>query len=170
MIETPPTPAQTTPDGSLISEQSIETPNPQEESLSIWLRLWQTIQQRGLTDPAMRIATGLASVTLVLVAVWVMNSFFLTGTVNNPQMADFLPNQLEPTLPAEANPDQIAFSTHPPSDSIPRLIDPHTSLPVKPRSNITHYTVAKGDTIFAISAKFNLKPQTILWGNYDVLA
>jgi murein DD-endopeptidase MepM/ murein hydrolase activator NlpD len=170
MIETSPTPAQTPPDGSVIPEQSTETPIPQEESLSVWLRLWQTIQQRGLTDPAMRIGTGLASVSLVLVAVWVMNSFFLTGNVNNPQMADFLPNQPAPTLPAEANPDKVAFGPIPGFDSIPRFIDAHTSLPVKPRILITHYTVEKGDTIFAISAKFNLKPQTILWGNYDVLA
>ena len=31
------------------------------------------------------------------------------------------------------------------------------------------YTVEKGDTIFAIAEKFNLKPETILWGNYYIL-
>jgi murein DD-endopeptidase MepM/ murein hydrolase activator NlpD len=107
---------------------------------------------------------------LILVAVWVMNSFFLTGTLTNSQKTDFIPLKATPTFPPEADPASIIFPKALPSDSIPRYVDAHTSLPVKPRTEITHYTVQKGDTIFAIANKFNLKPQTILWGNYDILA
>ncbi len=31
------------------------------------------------------------------------------------------------------------------------------------------YTVAEGDTVFGIALKFGLRPETILWSNYDVL-
>ncbi len=134
------------------------------------IRIWKTIEERGYTDQAMRAGTGLVSISLILVAVWVMNSFFLSGTINNPQKAELFPSQATPTILPEADPSSIIYTAGTALDSIPRFIDAHTSLPVKPRSAITHYTVQKGDTIFAISSKFNLKPQTILWGNYDVLA
>ncbi len=41
--------------------------------------------------------------------------------------------------------------------------------PVKPRTEIIIYTVQKGDTVFGIAEKFNLSPETILWGNTYVL-
>ncbi len=45
----------------------------------------------------------------------------------------------------------------------------HTLFPVKPRTEIIIYTVQKGDTVFGIAEKFNLSPETILWGNTYVL-
>jgi len=166
MIDITPTPVDNLPDGS--SDNKI-TDQP-EESLSIWMRLWQIILQRGLTEQAMRVGTGLASMSLILVAVWVMNSFFLSGKLTNAQKTDYIPPDPTPTLSPVADPASIIFPLAIPADSIPRILDAHTSLPVKPRSEIIHYTVQKGDTIFAIAEKFNLKPQTILWGNYAILA
>ena len=42
----------------------------------------------------------------------------------------------------------------------------HTTIPSRPRTEITTYTIQKGDTIFGIAEMFGLKPETILWGNY----
>jgi murein DD-endopeptidase MepM/ murein hydrolase activator NlpD len=42
----------------------------------------------------------------------------------------------------------------------------HTDFPSRPRIEVTHYEVQKGDTLFGISEKFSLKPETILWGNW----
>ncbi len=53
---------------------------------------------------------------------------------------------------------------------IPRLALLHTTLPGRPRFEITTYTVKAGDTVFDIATQFNLKPSTILWANLDVLA
>lgn len=170
MTDIPPTPAQNKPDGLLIQENLNDRSTETDEHVSFWVRLWQVVQQRNLTEQAMRLGTGLASVSLILVAVWVMNSFFLTGNLTNSQKTDFFPAEATPTILPEANPAAIIFPRALPSDSIPRLIDAHTSLPVKPRTEIIHYTVQKGDTIFGIATKFNLKPQTVLWGNYGVLA
>jgi murein DD-endopeptidase MepM/ murein hydrolase activator NlpD len=44
-----------------------------------------------------------------------------------------------------------------------------TSIPTRGRVTIEHYTVQQGDTIFGIAAKFNLKPETILWGNPELV-
>jgi LysM repeat protein len=35
------------------------------------------------------------------------------------------------------------------------------------RTQVITYTIQKGDTIFDIAENFNLKPETILWGNPD---
>jgi murein DD-endopeptidase MepM/ murein hydrolase activator NlpD len=56
------------------------------------------------------------------------------------------------------------------SSGIARLALLHTTLPTRPRFTVTTYTVQKGDTIYGIAEKFNLKPETILWGNTDTLA
>jgi hypothetical protein len=35
------------------------------------------------------------------------------------------------------------------------------------RTQVITYTIQTGDTIFGIAENFNLKPETILWGNPD---
>lgn len=52
---------------------------------------------------------------------------------------------------------------------ITRLASIHTYRPERPRFDLTTYTVVSGDTIFGIADKFKLKPQTIMWSNYDTL-
>jgi hypothetical protein len=42
-------------------------------------------------------------------------------------------------------------------------------MPVKARDGIVEYTIVAGDSIFGIAQKFDLKPDTILWANYDIL-
>ncbi|WP_448590619.1 peptidoglycan DD-metalloendopeptidase family protein [Thermoflexus hugenholtzii] len=50
-----------------------------------------------------------------------------------------------------------------------RQVDLHTEIPERPRRGIITYTVQAGDTLFGIAEKFKLRPETILWANYDVL-
>ena len=55
-------------------------------------------------------------------------------------------------------------------ESIEREIQIKTNIPAdKPRYSIEEYRVARGDSIFAIAESFKLKPETVLWANYDVL-
>ncbi len=54
-------------------------------------------------------------------------------------------------------------------DGISRWVDINTLSPHRPRVDILRYTVQPGDAIFGIARKFNLEPETILWGNFDVL-
>jgi len=48
-------------------------------------------------------------------------------------------------------------------------IDPHTTIPTRPRDEVIDYTVDTGDSVFGIAGAFGLKPETILWANYDTL-
>jgi murein DD-endopeptidase MepM/ murein hydrolase activator NlpD len=45
----------------------------------------------------------------------------------------------------------------------------HTSIPTRARVDILVYTVEQGDSLFGIAETFGLKPETILWGNFDTL-
>ena len=54
--------------------------------------------------------------------------------------------------------------------SIEREIQIKTNIPAdKPRYDLEEYRVARGDSVFAIAESFKLKPETVLWANYDVL-
>ena len=49
--------------------------------------------------------------------------------------------------------------------------EPNLHMVIPSRSNLTaaSYEVQKGDSIFAIATKFKLKPESVLWANYDLL-
>ncbi len=49
---------------------------------------------------------------------------------------------------------------------ITRLSDVYTIIPTRPRMGLLKYQVQQGDTLFAIAEKFELKPESILWGNW----
>lgn len=52
---------------------------------------------------------------------------------------------------------------------IPRLASLDTTIPSRPRAELTTYTVQAGDNVFAIAEKFGIKPESVLWGNFEVL-
>ena len=54
--------------------------------------------------------------------------------------------------------------------SIERDIQLKTNSPAdKPRYDIQEYRVVRGDSIFRIAESYKLKPETVLWANYDIL-
>lgn len=52
---------------------------------------------------------------------------------------------------------------------VARMVNTHTVIPDRPRDVIETYTVVKGDTVIGIAEKYNLKPETIMFGNYYLL-
>lgn len=53
--------------------------------------------------------------------------------------------------------------------AITRLTDVHTIIPERERANLTTYEVEVGDSVFTIAKQFNIKPETVLWANSDIL-
>ena len=121
----------------------------------------------GLGESLVRVGTTVLSLVLIGAALWLLQIF-------NKQM----PLELQTRPAFAAGPTPTAFvdpSLLPPPVAVsvlgvPRLAEPHTDIPTRPRQDIIKYTVVQGDTLFGIAEKFNLKPETILWGNYSVLA
>ena len=52
---------------------------------------------------------------------------------------------------------------------IPRLTSLDTTIPNRPTVDVTTYEVQPGDNLFLIADKYGLRPETVLWGNYEVL-
>ena len=109
------------------------------------------------------------SITLLAAILVIGLTWWYRGRMALPVFA----SKTDPTLPAAAplNLDGLATQVipTPATNGISRQVQPHTILPAKPRFEITTYVVVAGDTIFGIAEKFDLNPQTILWGNYYTL-
>ncbi len=73
----------------------------------------------------------------------------------------------EINLPAAGLPDYILAPDH--FESVSRTTNPHTILLNRSRTGLVEYTVQKGDSVFSIATKYKLKPETVLWANYDQL-
>lgn len=139
----------------------ISAPEVKIRSSSNWLDF---IARMGLGEIVTRIGTGVITLVLILVVVWILRAGY-----------QFLPAQ------AEVKPQAVQSTSLPDIDvsSIPqveasvngvgRSARIHTMIPDRPRQDIIKYTIAKGDTVIGIAEKFKLKPQTIMFGNYYTL-
>jgi murein DD-endopeptidase MepM/ murein hydrolase activator NlpD len=92
---------------------------------------------------------------------WKQSTTTVQALVPEPTTA---PDKQQPNVPMPV----LGKSESAPS--ITREILLKTNIPAdKPRYTIDQYRVVRGDSVFAISEAFKLKPETILWANYDVL-
>ncbi len=148
-------------------EEPAETQPPIEENPPkpepVLKKFWERLHAFGLGDSVMRIATGVTTVLLVLLVVWLMDTFYLRQSQQrtaNIASGENLPIPT-PTLPAPE------FHAGGGDDwGIPREAGLYTILPQRmSRYEVIDYTVESGDSIFSIANKFNLKPETILWSN-----
>lgn len=55
------------------------------------------------------------------------------------------------------------------AEGVSRISQVHTILPSRQRFEVVQYTVQSGDTLFGIAYRFGLKPETLLWGNFETL-
>jgi murein DD-endopeptidase MepM/ murein hydrolase activator NlpD len=125
-------------------------------------------------DLWLRLASHGLAIGLVLVAVWLARVDFsqvpsvtvpslLAATATPPAAAVAAP-LASPTAQPLALPTAADNGANGAND-LTRLADVHTIIPSRPRYEIQQYTVQLHDTLFTIAAKYNLKPDTILWGN-----
>jgi murein DD-endopeptidase MepM/ murein hydrolase activator NlpD len=81
--------------------------------------------------------------------------------------------QLQPTAAPDAKAPNVTLPALGRSEaflSVGRNILLKTNVPAdKPRYGLEEYRVVRGDSIFAIAESFKLKPETVLWANYEVL-
>ena len=129
-------------------------------------RLVDTFVGIGLGKSFLRVGTTVLSITLLVTVVWLLRIFYLQGpdtakaSANAPEAASTV------LAPGEGTFQQVSLDTF---GGIPRLAQVHTTIPSRPREDVEKYTVVQGDTIFGISEKFGLKPETVLWANYYTL-
>jgi len=149
-------------DLSAINPHSGISTDPQQPGI---IRLWERLRNLGLGDTTLRFSTALLTLVLILAVVGVMNRVYFKDSRGDGSAAALgLSTTLAtptPTLPApEFAGGGLAI------DGILRNSDLHTILPIRQsRYDVIQYTVETGDSIFSIADKFNLHPESILWGN-----
>jgi murein DD-endopeptidase MepM/ murein hydrolase activator NlpD len=153
-----------------LDDNLIPTEEPADESpTQRWGDIWENVLRLGLGEIVLRTGTILASISLVLLVLWIMGSFYLQGNVTaQGEAAVAAPLPTATTTVAPPPFELLAEAAL--SDGIPRYALLHTTLPTRTRFEIKQYEVQSGDSIFGIAEKFGLRPQTILWGNFDTLA
>ena len=146
-----------------------ETESTRESRLFLILG---SLSRLGIADSVLRIGTHMLVIALALLVVWVMRAYYLRAPEQElPQQAaqaatlpTSTPTYVLPDLPPLSS-DKAVYEA-----GIPRLAQVHTTIPTRPRTEMVTYVVQPGDTVFGIAEKFGLKPETILWGNYFILA
>jgi murein DD-endopeptidase MepM/ murein hydrolase activator NlpD len=118
---------------------------------------------------ASRIAWMIALVVVSFTAHLGWRTYLTSAAALQPTQAA---TQLKPsdTPKVEINPATLPeFS---PAEDLPAVYrhpDLKTIIPERPRQEVVTYTVETGDAIFGIAQAFKIKPDTILWANYDLL-
>ena len=139
--------------------------NNDKKSHGIFTRLFDFLVQLGLGESLLKVGTGILSMVLLGVVIWLIQSsakqVVKAGDESNVAVD-------VPTVAAGGggNIPQLIEDSF---GGVPRLAQERTIIPSRPRLEIIKYTVLDGDTVFGIAEKFGLKPETILWGNYNIL-
>jgi LysM repeat protein len=114
--------------------------------------------------PYLVIAVGSAFGALILWAVW-------NKTTEDPRALP--PAQPEMSLVEyQTLLDELdlpEYSSSIASQKISRQIELDTESPQRSRVDVLRYTVQSGDSVFGIASAYNIEPETVLWGNYEVL-
>ena len=125
-----------------------------------------------------RIATIAGVVLLVAIVVVAMRAFYLNSQ-NAPGNLSVFAEETDEGDQVEGQTGASGGALEMPSFiidqanlqyGIQRVALIHTSIPTRARVDVLVYTVEQGDSLFGIAETFGLKPETILWGNFDTLA
>lgn len=141
----------------------VLNPEPSKKRASVG-EVWDRIVHLGFSEIVLRIGAGLASIALILMVVWVMDTFYLKGDLRNPKTAALAATNPTPTpvvKPPMFEPPESSTVNR----GITREIDLHTTMPDRPRFEMTTYVVQKGDTIYDIAERFGLNPSSLMWSN-----
>ncbi len=149
-----------------ISDQTTTEEHSTNPILDVWEKWWSGLKRRGWADLTLRIGTAMVSIALVGLVLWVMSSFYLKGRMVSASDAEMAALPAEQSDTTQILPAYAGVASY---NGISRAKDFHTYLPNQSRFDIQEYIVQPGDSVFGIADKYGLNPQTILWGNYDVL-
>lgn len=147
------------------SGEATDSSTPKERRQGLFSRWGNFLLELGLGESILRIGSSLLSLVMVIAVTWLVRFVFdqaPSATIN----AGAAP---EPTPTTSVNINSVPVSVSYDYEGIPRLAQPNTIIPSRPRQETVKYTVQEGDTVFGIAEKYGLQPETILWGNYLTL-
>ena len=145
------------------AEEVSTTKNKEKGILSRWA---EALLQMGLGESMLRVGTSLLSFIAIIMVIGLVQMFYKQTPDTQVNVAGAQGQTPIPPIDME---ETAGVALDIDYEGIPRMAQPFTIIPSRPRLEITIYTVQEGDTVFGIAEKFGLDPQTILWGNYNTL-
>lgn len=133
---------------------------------------WERITHAGLIEPVLRVGTVLFSIVLVFLVVWAMQTYLADIPVPDfsQNESPVLAASMATPTPSSDFPGLQPYKVKAPAAAgILRLASLHTTIPTRPRVHVITYTIVTGDSVFGIAEMFNLKPETIMWANTNIL-
>jgi len=145
--------------------ETAESSTPSTNRKGLFSRWGNFLLEVGLGESILRVGSSLLTLVLVILVIWLVQ-LFLNQTPASPKNVGAAP-ELTPTPSVDI--DSVPVAVGAGYEGIPRLAQPNTNIPSRPRQDIVKYVVQEGDTVFGIAEKYGLQPETILWGNYYTL-
>jgi murein DD-endopeptidase MepM/ murein hydrolase activator NlpD len=109
-------------------------------------------------------------------------SWGITGLIVISLLAYAIPRYQSPQVPAATLLPTAAATEQPGEIPLPdisgfagkisaivRQASINTNIPERPRYEVIDHEVVKGDSLFAIAEEYSIKPDSLLWANFDVL-
>ncbi|MBT3391905.1 MAG: M23 family metallopeptidase [Chloroflexi bacterium] len=120
------------------------------------------------------IIVNITAVSLVLVAAMVGWDYYQAQqAAANPVPIAAPEAEPTPNVEIQTNPGvglpPLSASLSPMGVGINRVATMDTVIPERPTVDVSTYLVEQGDSLFSIADKYQLKPETILWGNFETL-
>ncbi len=109
------------------------------------------------------------SITLIIIAALLGSTLLWTQNVRSAAALPAPEPTSKPDNAAAVPVSLPALDTSFTPISLRRAATLKTIIPERPRYDIQTYTVHSGDSVFAIAKEFGIKPETLLWANYDTL-
>lgn len=149
------------------SEKNGRGSNAPENPRGFFLGEWMNnLVKMGLGEPLLKLGTNLLSLIAIAVVITLVQSVYRQMQGQAGEQDEAQGPVVTEAVDIESVPDAAGVAL---VEGISRSAQIHTNVPSRPRQEITTYTVQNGDTVFGIAEKFGLEPQTILWGNYNIL-
>ena len=144
-----------------------EKPDENQEGKFPIRRLSQIVRKRWIHLPLRSYLSHIFLIGIIGLGGWVTKLGLETKPASEAPIAE---SPDRPVLQTVDLRDLLSFEGEPlAAAQINRKADVHTIIPTRPRLEIVFYEVQTGDSLFGIADNFGLKPETILWGNFDVL-
>jgi murein DD-endopeptidase MepM/ murein hydrolase activator NlpD len=133
---------------------------------------WSEITRRGLRGPASRYAGHAALLVVVVLGTWAAR----VGVRSLPASETIPLVEIDAGGAVSTSQSDLSIEDLPAFEfagggmqGVSRTADIHTNIPSRPRMEIVQYLVQTGDSLFGIADKYGLKPESILWGNWEEL-
>ena len=143
-----------------------ESPSNQSRQNSFKASWISTLVQMGLGESLLRVGTNLFSIAAIVIVILLVQAYYRQTPIQRSGNSDQV---TDPAATAAVDINSIPALDIPIVAGISRAAQLHTNIPSRPRKDLSTYIVQDGDTVFGIADKFGLEPQTILWGNYNLL-